>query len=300
MGQKERGCGMSRRPRILVTGATGTIGSAVLRLVAQDPTLDVVAAARSGRVTAKPDVPTVYFDYDRPDTLRPALHGVDRVFMATGYTIAMFRQSRDFLAAARDADVEHIVHLGAPGGDDTPVEHWLWHQFIERFIEWHGFSFTHLRPDVFMQNLLGYGGARVVDHGVIRHYVANVGITWIDGQDVAAVAAAVLAKPEEHCERTYRIGSETKSFPEIARLMTDVVGRPFFYEARPADEFLATVLTAGADAAYMRSVYENYAAYTAGTRTGEEPVFDTVSAVLGRPAGTMGDFIRRHRESFAY
>jgi NAD(P)H dehydrogenase (quinone) len=50
----------------------------------------------------------------------------------------------------------------------------------------------------------------------------------------------------------------------------------------------------------MRSVYENYAAYTAGTRTGKGPVFDTVSAVLGRPAGTMEDFIRRHRESFAY
>ena len=106
-------------------------------------------------------MPTVYLDYDRHETLVAALRGADRVFMATGCTIRMFHQSRDFLNAARTADVEHIVHLGAPGDDDTPVEHWRWHQFVERYIEWSGFSFTRLRPQFFMQTLLEYISGRV-------------------------------------------------------------------------------------------------------------------------------------------
>ena len=195
--------------------------------------------------------------------------------------------------------MEHIVHLGGPGDDDTPVEHWLWHQFIERYIEWSGFSFTHLRPEFFMQNLLGYGGATFTANGVVRHYVASARLTWVDGEDVAAVAAAVLSKPEDHREKTYRIGSDVKSYPEIAAILTGIVGQPFRYEPRPASEFLDAVLAAGADPAYMQSVYENYAAYTAGLRVGEEKMFDS-SEITGRSPASVEDFIRRHRDAFAY
>ena len=193
-----------------------------------------------------------------------------------------------------------VIPALAPGDDDTQVEHWLWHQFIERYIEWSGFSFTHLRPEIFMQNLLGYGGAKVVVAGVIRHFVAGARITWVDGEDVAAIAAAALCAPEEHADRTYRIGSEVKSFAEIAGILTRVVGQPFSYEPRPPDEFLEVVLAANADASYMRSVFENYSAYTAGTNVGEEKTFDSFSRVTGRQPVLWEEFAQRHRESFAY
>jgi NAD(P)H dehydrogenase (quinone) len=284
----------------MITGATGQIGSAVLRLAAANPNLDVVAAVRSTEKATALGVPAVLLDFDRPETLVAALEGVDRVFLMTGYTIRMFKQSRDFLNAARRADVEHVVHLGAPGDDDTPVEHWLWHQFIERYIEWSGFSFTHLRPEIFMQNLLGYGGIKVIVNGVIRHYVANTRFTWIDGEDIAAVAAESLSKPEEHAEKTYRLGSDVRSYAEIAEILTRVIGQPFVYEPRPPHEFLAAALAAGADPTYMQSAYENYAAYTAGSNRGEEKVFSSFVDVTGRKAASVEDFIRRHRDAFAY
>lgn len=291
---------MSFRPRTLITGATGQIGSAVLRMLAAEPSLNVVAAIRLPSQASGLDLPTVQLDYDRPETLVSALKGIDRVFMATGYTMRMFRQSRDFLNAARRADVELVVHLGAPGDDDTPVEHWLWHQFIERYIEWSGFSFTHLRPEIFMQNLLGYGGSGGTVNGVIRQYVANTRITWVDGEDVAAVAAEILARPEDHAEKTYRIGSDVKSYAEIAQILTRVIGKPFSYEPRPATEFLEAVLAAGADRGYMQSVYENYAAYSSGMNTGEERVFDSFFRVTGRTPALVRDFVEKHRDAFAY
>ena len=287
------------KPRVLVTGATGTIGSSVLRLVAADPTIDVVAATRSSRPTLA-IVPTVYLDFDSPETLRPALQNVARAFMMTGYTIKMFRQSRDFPAVAREVEVEHIVHLGTPGDDKTMVEHWLWHQFIERYIEWSGFSFTHLRPDIFMQNLLGYGGAKVVNRDVVRHYVADTRITWIDGEDVAAVAAAVLRNPQGHHRKTYRIGSDVKSFPEIAAILSRVVGQPVHYDPRPPSEILRAVLAADAEAGYMQSVYENYADYTAGRSTGDLGTVGCASNIIGRQPASMEDFISRHRDEFVY
>ena len=291
---------MYGRPNVLITGATGQIGSAVLRAVMANPELHAIAAARTPDKLAVAGAEAIQLDYDRPDALPQALHGIDRVFLVTGYTIRMLRQSRDFLNAARRAGVQQVVYLGAPGDDDTPVEHWLWHQFVERYVEWCGFNFTHLRPEIFMQNLLGYGDARVVRGGAIRHYVAGTRITWVDGEDIAAVAAASLANPTQHHGKTYRIGTDIKSYGEIAEIMTRVVGKPFSYENRPAEEFLDTVLRAGSDPSYMQSVYESYAALAAGASRSEERLFDTVSTVAGRAPLTMEGFIQKHREAFAY
>src|SRR6202011_3911724 len=135
--------------------------------------------------------------------IRPALQGVDRAFLLTGYTIDMMRQSKDFLNIAKKVGVKQIVHLGACRDNDTRVAHYAWHQFIQRYIEWCGFSFTHLRPEIFMQNLLGYGGENYVKNGVIRHYIGKARWSWVDIEDVAAVAAASLLDPEKHNGQIY-------------------------------------------------------------------------------------------------
>jgi len=158
----------------------------------------VVVATRSPEKWKTPGTTAVALDLDRPETLAPALAGIDRAFLVTGYTVDMLRQSKEFLNAAKRAGVKHVVHLGACGDDDTHVDHYAWHQFIERYVEWCGFSFTHLRPEIFMQNLLGYGGERYVKQGVVRHYVGNARLSWVDCEDVGAAAAACLLDPEKH------------------------------------------------------------------------------------------------------
>jgi uncharacterized protein YbjT (DUF2867 family) len=139
----------------------------------------------------------VYLDLDQVDTMAPALEGIDRL-----------RQSKDLLNAAKRAGVKHVVHLGACGNDDTRIAHHAWHQFVERYIEWSGFSFTHLRPEIFMQNLLGYGGESYVKDGVIRHYVGAARLSWVDCDDVSAAAGAALLDPQKHAGQTYRLGYE--------------------------------------------------------------------------------------------
>lgn len=289
----------THRSKILVTGATGKVGSALVRLLRDDPSIEVIAGVRSPDKAAHLGVTVVHLDFDREETLEPAMQGIERVFMMTGYTVDMFRQSKAFVNAAVRAGVKHIVHLGACGDDDTRVAHWGWQQFVERYIEWAGFSFTHLRPDIFMQNLLGYGGARAVNDGVIRHYVGSARISWVDTDDVAAVAALCLQNPDEHAGKTYRLASDVKSYDEVAKALTDVVGTPFRYESRPAEEFMEKVKAAGADYAYMYSAYENYAEYSAGKTPEPGAPFEVLAALLKRPGATWEDFASRHRDTFA-
>ena len=64
----------------------------------------------------------------------------------------MLRQSKRFLDTAKQQGVKHIVHIGASTAPTNEVAHWGWHQFIEAYIEKLSFSYTHLRPEAFMQN----------------------------------------------------------------------------------------------------------------------------------------------------
>ena len=75
-----------------------------------------------------------------------------------------------------------------------------------------------MRPEIFMQNLFGYGGVHVVENGVIRHYVGHAHLSWIDAEDIAEVAAAVLRDPGTHKGQTYRLGYDAKTFDEIAKI----------------------------------------------------------------------------------
>jgi NAD(P)H dehydrogenase (quinone) len=286
--------------KILVTGATGQIGGALVRLLAGESGLQVVAAARNPGKAKSLGVPVVMLDYDRVDTLTPALDGIDSVFMVTGYTVDMLKQSKAFINAAKRASVKYIVHLGAPGDDDTQVGHWGWHQFVERYIEWSGISYTHLRPEIFMQNLLGYGGAKAEGKGVIRHYIGDARISWVDGNDIAAVAAVALKHPEIHAGKTYHLGYEARSYGEIAQILTRVIGQTFTDESRPPEEFLEQMLAAGADPAYMRCVYQNWLDYASRSIAGQDAVYDNFFELTGRKPTTWAEFAKAHAAAFRH
>jgi NAD(P)H dehydrogenase (quinone) len=288
------------KPKVLVMGATGQVGSSVAALLSRNPNLITIAAARNPPKATHLGIPVVHIDLDRIETFAPALNGIDRIFMATGYTVDMLRQSKDLVNAARKARVTQIVHLGACGDDDTHVAHYGWHQFIERYIEWSGVTFSHLRPEIFMQNLLGYGGESYVKGGVISHYVGDARLSWVDCEDVAAVAAACLTDPERHAGQTYRLGYEAKTYHEVAETFTEVLGQPFSYDPRPPEEFLHNVLAAGAEPAYMKCVFESYRDLTDGKDIGADQTFDNFTSITGGRPRTIADFARKHADRFRY
>jgi len=290
-------------PKILITGATGQVGSKTIDLLLSDKEIEIIAAVRSSEKAAPfiaAGITTVIFDYDDESTHLPALRGIDRLLIVTGYTVDMLRQSKVLLDNAKKAGVQHVVHLGACGRDDTTVAHWAWHQLIERYIQWCGFSYTHLRPETFMQNLLTYGGKKAIVNGVVHAYVEGARLSWVDVDDVAQAAAAALAHPEIHAGRTYRLGYDAKTFAEIAALMTAIIGKPFRYEPLSPEVFLQSMIDAGAEMAYMSCVYEHWKRYAAGTIPGADDTFDNFPEITGMQPVRMADFIEKHKAEFDY
>ncbi|MEM1369122.1 MAG: NAD(P)H-binding protein, partial [Cyanobacteria bacterium P01_H01_bin.15] len=122
---------MSDLPKILVLGATGKVGSETLRQLQLNGDSHPVAAVRSiakAQTLEAKGFETVFLDLEQPSTLKPALEGIERALLLTGYTVDMLRQSKRFLDAAKVAGVNHIVHIGASTAPTNEVAHWGWHQ----------------------------------------------------------------------------------------------------------------------------------------------------------------------------
>ncbi|MEM6433598.1 MAG: SDR family oxidoreductase [Cyanobacteria bacterium P01_D01_bin.115] len=288
---------MNNLPKILVLGATGKVGSETLRqlqLAGDSRPIAAVRSAEKAQALQARGIDTVILDLDQPNTLEPALQGIDRALLLTGYSVDMLRQSKRFLDAAKVAGVNHIVHIGASTAPTNEVAHWGWHQMVEAYIEQQGFSFVHLRPEAFMQNITG-PGYRWLDGNIIRHYVGNARWSWIDCNDLALVAAHVLREPEKYAGQTIPLGYDAQTFDEVAAILSQVTGQPIYAEARPPEEFLANALAAGADPAYMTCVYTQFKLNGEGAIPHADATFDNFESITGRPPTTWQMFAEQHQ-----
>jgi NAD(P)H dehydrogenase (quinone) len=231
---------------ILVTGATGMFGSRVLReSVARGA--EVRGLVHSPGRTAQVEeagAQAMVADLDRPETLPPALDGVERVFLVTPMDLRGAARGSAVIEAARTAGVRHIVKLhGAVRhrGDALDQQH----QEAMRTLRASGLEWTLFSPQTVMEtNLLGQAAA-----------IRQTGAMWgTAGDGRAAMVAAddcgraggIVMTSEGHDGREYAItGPAAVSFAEIADTMTRVLGRPITYNDLPEDDFKAALVEQG-------------------------------------------------------
>ncbi|MEM9568080.1 MAG: SDR family oxidoreductase [Cyanobacteria bacterium P01_E01_bin.34] len=289
---------MQTQPKILVLGATGKVGGETLRQLQLAGDSQPVAAVRSpekAKAFAEQGIAAVLLDLDRPETLAPALEGIDRALLLTGYSVEMLRQSKRFIDVAKIAGVQHLVHIGASTAPTNEVAHWGWHQMVEAYIEQQDFSYTHLRPEAFMQNITG-PGYRWLNNNVVQHYVGEARWSWVDCNDLALVAAHALRQPENYAGQVIPLGYDAKTFDEIAKILSQVTGQAIRAEARPPQEFLDNALAAGGEPAYMTCVYTQFKLNSEGKIPQADATFDNFEAIAGRPPATWQTFAEQQRE----
>jgi NAD(P)H dehydrogenase (quinone) len=294
---------IEKKPRILIIGATGQVGRKTIDYLLADGTAEVIAAVRSPEKALQfqqQGINTVLFDYDNEWTHLPALKDIGSVFMLTGYTVDMLIQSKVFIDNARNSTVKHIVHVGACGDDNIDIGHLGWHQMIERYIEWAGFSYTHLRPEIFMQNLLSYGGKRIIENGVIDHYIGDAVQSWVNVDDIALIASICLLNPSKYNKQTLRLGYEALSYHDIIAMMTQIIGKPFKYHSHDPEEFRQLMIDAGAEMAYMNCVTNHYRRLGDGTLSLRETFNDEFFQITGKKPKTWRNFIEANKAEFNY
>ena len=212
---------------ILVTGATGSNGSEILKLLAARGVC-ARAMVRGSRATALADLPGIEIvvgDFDDPASLERALHGVERAFLLTNSTERAEGQQRGFVAAARRSGVRHIVKLSQFAADEaSPVRFLRYHAAVERAIHESGMAYTFLRPNLFMQALLAFAPS-IKTQGRFYAAIGDAKVSVVDVRDNAAAAVAALTG-DGHEGKTYTLtGPEALSHAEIAAHLSEALGR---------------------------------------------------------------------------
>jgi uncharacterized protein YbjT (DUF2867 family) len=266
-----------RRTRILVMGGTGTIGTHLLRELAEDRRdFDIVATARSETSAERlhaAGYETVLLDLDRTETLGPAMHGVDTLFMLKPYSIDYLIQSKRVIDAAARAGVRHVVNLGSFGADDTPWASIGWNRLVEAYLKVSGPDHTTLRPNFFMDNVPARADRTT---GRIVHYFGTTAVSWVAAEDIARVAAAVLRSPSDFAGRALPLATEARTMEEIATIVSRRSGRRYTAEHVPADTALTQLLARGWQEAFARP-FVDYMRAIADQRVPE--IADTATTV---------------------
>lgn len=275
---------------IVVAGATGTTGGAVLHALAR-------AGAEPRAMTRSPEAAAdlraagfdaVVADLTDAQTLSAAFDGATAAYLAQPASPQLPAHERGFAQAAADAGA-HVVKLAALGtAPDSPSGLCRMHAESQAAIRAGGASWTFLQANGFMQNTLLVAGQ--LGSGVVRVPVPDARWSIIDARDVGAVAAAVLSDPAAHAGATHELtGPEPCSAREQVAVLSELLGAPLSVEELPIE-----AVVGGLSPWHRDRVRELYALYATGAA---EAITPTVADLTGKPARNYRTFAGDHLEA---
>ena len=281
---------------ILVTGATGTIGSLVVQGLAAAGA-PVSALVRTPGKRRFPDgVTEVVGDLTDVAAMRAALSSVRTLFLLNAVTPDELTQALVALNLAREAGVERIVYLSVIHADRyVDVPHFTGKHTVERMIERLDLPATVLRPTYFMQNDLAVQPV-IREHGVYPMPIGEAGVAMIDARDIAEVAVAELLRRDRAPTALPRltldlVGPQALTGAEAARTWSRALGRDVAYGGdalAPFEQQLARFSPPwlAYDLRLMMAGIQRIGMH------GEAGAVDRLQAILGRPLRTYAEFVQ--------
>jgi uncharacterized protein YbjT (DUF2867 family) len=281
---------------ILVTGASGTVGKAVLNEVARSE-VKHKAMYRSAEEAAKAPAgtTTVVADFSKKETLAPALRDVDGVYLVCSPIPDLVQLEGNMIDASVAASVKHIVLNSALGAGDHPKSFPSWHRKVEDKLKSTGISFTILRPNSFHQNVVTYFAPSIRAQGVFYSSVGQARVSFLDVRDIALVAAKALAGGQ-HSGKTYELnGPEALSYAQIADKISKHTGRTVQYVDIPAEAQRKAMLDQGMPEWQVDALLDLQEYYTSG----KGGIVDQVlPSLLGRSPITIDRFLSEFAREF--
>jgi uncharacterized protein YbjT (DUF2867 family) len=290
---------MADTPTVLVTGATGTVGSALCEsLAGRDCTgrdCEVRALVRNpetagGLAGAEP----VRFDFEKPETWGRAFEGGDRMFLVRPPQISRVGEHLlPAVDAAARCGVEHVTLLSVLGAGRNPL---LPHRRIETHLLDADLTHTFLRASFFMQNLDEVHAVDVCERDELFVPAGGGTTSFVDARDVADCAAVTLLDPG-HAGAAYDItGPEALTYGEVAAVFSAVLGREVTYPDPSVLAFVRRMRERGYDLGFLLAMVVIYTT----TRLGlAGRVSDDAAALLGREPRSLRTYVEDYREEFA-
>jgi uncharacterized protein YbjT (DUF2867 family) len=281
---------------ILITGASGNVGREVVKQ-ALAVGLKIRATFQSPGIAAKAPagLEGVIMDYAKPETIRPVLEGVEKVFLVGPPSRDLADLERNFINEVRAAGGKHIVKLSALGGRESMFS--SGHRDSEEHIEASGLPFTFLRPNGFMQNLVNYNAGIIRSQSTFYGCQANGAVSIVDIRDIAAVAVIVLAA-SGHEGKSYALtGAEALTNDQVAEKISRVVQQKISYVDLPPAEFKKAIMSTGIPEWSADALLDLQRFYREGKAS---TVTDDVERLTGRKAISFDQFASDYAFAFQH
>lgn len=281
---------------ILVTGATGSTGRAVLEaLAARGAPLRAMVRRETDRDRLPAGTEVTVADFDDAASVAAALRGAGQAYLVTPSSERAGQQQMRFADLAAQAGVGHLVVLSQLAADaGSPVRFLRYHAEVEEHVRGLGIGYTFLRPNLFFQGLLAFAGP-VAAEGRFYAPIGAAKVSAIDVRDIAAVAAVTLTETG-HEGATYTLtGPEAITHQDIAAALTTALGRQVAFADVPPDAFAGS-LTGILPPWQVDGLLEDYAHYRRGEAA---EVTTTVTDLTGQPARAIGQFARDYAAAFS-
>jgi uncharacterized protein YbjT (DUF2867 family) len=283
---------------ILVTGATGLNGQALLRLLsARGVAVRALVRhpAKAAAIAALPHVEFAQGDMARAETLAPALRDVDRAMLISSSDPDMLAIQSNFIEAAKKAGVRHVVKLsGIIPELNSAFRFARMHGEIERRLEASGMAFTHLRAGEFMPAYFRQA-PNIAAKGAMFLPMEDARIASIDVGDIAEIAARVLTG-SGHEGKTYPLtGPQALTMTQVAEKLSAATGKPIRYVDVPPEAARQAQLAAGMPPYLADALFELFAERRNGK---EATVWPDAAALLGRPPTSFDEFAKQNAAMF--
>jgi uncharacterized protein YbjT (DUF2867 family) len=281
---------------VLVTGATGNVGTSVIREL-QGGGASVRAFVRDparGAQKLGDGVALSVGDFADASSIRRALEDVDLVLLASGDGPHKVEHEVAVIDAAAAAGVKRIVKASTVGAQaGSPLPPFDWNGRIEEHLRGSGVGSVILQSNFYMTNL--FASAEQVRQGMMFAPAGKGKIAMIDPGDVGAVAAVVLTS-DDHDGQTYELtGPDAITYAQVAEALSAATGRPVEFVDVPDEAARQGLVAAGMPDWLVDHLIELFGLIRQGLLGNTT---DTVRSLTGRDPRGFGEFARDHAEFF--
>lgn len=276
---------------ICVTGASGTVGSEVVKQLgaANAPFRAAYFSRQKAEAARTRGIDAVVIDYSNPETLRAAFQGCDKLFLLGPTLPNQTQLELNAVEAAKQAGIPHIVKQSVMAAHEERYIIARVHRPVERGIESSGMAWTFLRPNSFMQNVVTFMVGTIRSESVFYSSSSDARINHVDVRDIAAVAVRALTGPG-HVGKAYTLtGPQALTYDELAGELSKALGRRIRHVNLSPEDMKAGMLAEGTPEEIADWLIDLERFYREG---GASRITDDIKRVTGGDPRRFVDFAR--------